>query len=395
MTGPWPLRIRTATVDPLIVDISLTGLVLVLGLVDFVGTVTHTVEGVRFEAADPLGFALLSLWTLPLLARRRAPVAVLVTTTAAFVAFQALGYAPPPIPYGPLVALYTVAAQRDALVAIAATAAVGLTSVIGFLVHHDPLSEDRFISGVVSIVAASMLGYGVQLIRSRATLLEEKAAQLRREQETRTELAIEHVLARISRELHDIVAHHVTVIVAQAGAARRVAHANPGEASHALSTIESTGREALTEMRRLLGVLANDQDGPDRSPPPALAQLPALVTQIERAGLPVDLSVSGAPRPLPSGLELNAYRIVQEALTNSLKHAHGSRATVAVVYQDDALDLDIRDDGRSGVAEAPGGHGVIGMQQRAALLGGVLYAGPGPDGGFLVHARLPLDGEPR
>jgi signal transduction histidine kinase len=257
--------------------------------------------------------------------------------------------------------------------------------------HRGPLTHDQFLAYLLSTVAAGVLGYGVQL-RSRVASLEQEAVRLAREQTDRTALAVRQEQARIARELHDIVAHNISVIVALAGAARRVADAEFEHARKALGSIEVTGREALTEMRRLLGVLRTDRGGAERAPQPGLDRLRFLVAQVEQAGLPVQLTVNGTPRPLPAGIELSAYRIVQEALTNTLKHAGMTRAAVTLGYQDRYLELRISDDGHGSDAGLVPGQGLVGMRQRAALLGGELAAGPGPEGGFQVTAKLPVDG---
>jgi signal transduction histidine kinase len=210
------------------------------------------------------------------------------------------------------------------------------------------------------------------------------------EQAEWTRVAVEQEQARIARELHDIVAHNVSVIVAQAAAARRVFDAEPEHARQVLAAIETTARQALVEMRRLLGVLHPDP-GAQLAPQPRLDRLPGLVAQISRAGLPVELVVQGRRRPLPAGVELSAYRIVQEALTNALKHAGAARATVVLGYRAAGLELRVSDDGRGAPAGVVTGQGLVGMRQRAALLGGKLVAGPGPAGGFQVTATLPTE----
>jgi signal transduction histidine kinase len=200
---------------------------------------------------------------------------------------------------------------------------------------------------------------------------------------------------RIARELHDIVAHHIVVIVAQAGASRRVFDTEPERARSALQSIETIGREALIETRRLVGVLwvdeEREQSGP-RAPQPGLDQLPALISQVERVGLPVRLTVRGDPRPLPAGVELNAYRIVQEALTNALKHAGPTSAEVVLDYRAESLDLVVSDRGRGSSRSVAPGHGLVGMRQRAAVLGGHVAVGPQPGSGFQVTATLPVAG---
>jgi signal transduction histidine kinase len=192
-----------------------------------------------------------------------------------------------------------------------------------------------------------------------------------------------------------VVAHSVSVMVVQAGAARRSVAGNPDQATAALTQIEATGRQALAEMRRLLGLLRDGQDGTVAlTPQPSLAHLDSLLAAAREAGLPVELTVEGEPRQLPAGIDLSAYRIVQEALTNSLKHAGPAKATVRVRYGARALDVQVSDNGRGAARVADDGHthGLIGMRERVALFGGALEVGSRPGGGFLVAARLPLDG---
>jgi len=228
--------------------------------------------------------------------------------------------------------------------------------------------------------------------RARTALAEAAAAQLGREQASRTQLAVRQEQQRIARELHDIVAHNVCLIVAQAGAARRAFYADPDHARRTLGSIEDIGREALAEMRLLLHVLRTEEgDGIERAPQPSLDRLPALIAQIEQAGLPVRLIVQGVPRALPAAVELNAYRIVQEALTNCLKHAGPARAEVVLRYHPGALELRIRDSGNGDLHEVVPGQGMVGMRQRAMLLGGTLAIGPMPSGGFQVTAELPAN----
>jgi signal transduction histidine kinase len=387
---------RCRTADPVLVDGLLALLVTGLAIASLVGRASQvrlTPAGhLRFRNADALGAWLLLAGTLPLAWRRRAPLVVLGVSAAVFFLYEALGYAPPPLPFAPLIALYAVAVVATAAVAAGATAAMAVAVVVAAATHHGPLTHDQFLAYLLSTVAAGVLGYGVQL-RGRVASLEQQAVRLASEQRDRTELAVAQEQARIARELHDIVAHNVSVIVAQAGAARRVADLGLEHARQALASVEAAGREALTELRRLLGVLRTDEDGAARDPQPGLDRLPFLLAQVRQAGLPVELTVHGTPRPLPAGIELSAYRIVQEALTNTLKHAGTTRASVALGYHGGFLELAICDDGRGCAADPVPGQGLVGMRQRAALLGGELAAGPGPDGGFRVLARLPTGGQ--
>ena len=198
---------------------------------------------------------------------------------------------------------------------------------------------------------------------------------------------------RIARELHDVVAHHVSVMGIQAGAARRVIESHPAEAAKALSRIEASSREAVAELQRLLLFLRQEGDADGAAPQPNLGQLDALAEGVRQAGLDVEVAVEGHPQPLAQTTELSAYRIIQEALTNTIKHASATRANVLLRYEPTALRVEITDDGPGLVTrDGPPGHGLIGMRERATLHGGRLSAGPRPEGGFGVSASLPLDG---
>ena len=231
----------------------------------------------------------------------------------------------------------------------------------------------------------------VMLLVRRVVGDRERRAQLaERERDLAAREAVVEERARIARELHDAIAHNVSMMVVQAGAERRVLEGERGPTRDVLETIERIGRGALTEMRRLVGMLRSDAGDP-LAPQPGLNDLPTLVTQVREAGLPVALHVDGERRELPVGIELSAYRIVQEALTNALKHAGEAHASVRVHYGADSLELEIVDDG--GGAAAPvssGGHGLVGMRERVALYGGRLDAGRRPSGGFAVRVLLPI-----
>ncbi|MFF5856081.1 sensor histidine kinase [Streptomyces sp. NPDC012751] len=252
----------------------------------------------------------------------------------------------------------------------------------------------------VPFALAWVLGDSVRTRRAYFAQLEERAARLEREREAQAKVAVAAERARIARELHDVVAHNVSVMVVQADGAAYVMDAAPDQARKALETISSTGRQALAEMRRLLGVLrtGEHQEGGEYVPQPDVDQIDDLVEQCRSSGLPVDFKVEGTPRPLPSGVELTAYRIVQEALTNTRKHGGpNTGASVRLVYFDDGLGLLVEDDGKGAPHElyeeggADGrGHGLIGMRERVGMVGGTLDAGPRPGGGFRISALLPL-----
>jgi signal transduction histidine kinase len=369
------------------------------------------VREMQWPRPELLGIVLVLGQSLALTFRRVAAVSVLVLTAVASIGYQAFEQRPVPLMIGLLVALYTVAVVRRPLVSGIGAALFLVACTAGALTGWAPLSDEQYYTILVSVVGAVMVGYGVALSRARAAIAEESSAQLARDQGARTRAAVAEEQARIAREVHDIVAHDVSVIVAQAAAARRVFADRPSVAQNALASIEEVGRDALDGLRRLVPLLRTAADDPDRAPQPSLDQLPWLLDQVTRAGLPVDLVVRGRPGPLPATVELNAYRIVQESLTNILKHAGPTRATVVLEYADDTLTVQVTDLGRGrggmdepaaltgdpaerrAAGERPG-YGLIGMQQRAAMLGGDLVAGPGEDRGFRVAARLPVAGGP-
>ncbi|MEU6759972.1 sensor histidine kinase [Streptomyces sp. NPDC046685] len=253
---------------------------------------------------------------------------------------------------------------------------------------------------IVPFVLAWVLGDSLRTRRAYYAQLVERNQRLEKEREAQAKVAVAAERARIARELHDVVAHNVSVMVVQADGAAYVMDVAPEQAKEALQTISGTGRQALAEMRRLLGVLrtGEPQESEDYVPQPDVEQIEVLVEQVRAAGLAVDFEVEGAPRRLPSGVELTAYRIVQEALTNTRKHGGpDARASVRLVYFDDGLGLLVEDDGRGAAHElyqdggADGaGHGLIGMRERIGMVGGTLDAGPRPGGGFRISALLPL-----
>jgi signal transduction histidine kinase len=380
-----------------------------------------------FRDPGPLAVLLTLAQTVPLAWRRRAPYAVLAAATAAATAHMALGYKPTFAEVAMVVALYTVAAHRPRRRALVAALLFGVTMTGYGLIaeaRYPSSFEDSLQAWALSFIqfgAAFFLGDLQQRRLATMAKLEALNIQLAAEQELRSRWAVAEERARIARELHDVVAHSVSVMVVQAGAARRTLATSPGQATTALGQIESTGRQALVEMRRLLGLLRDgdgeggEAPGAALSPQPSLAHLESLAAAAREAGLPVEIVVEGEPRPLPAGVDLSAYRIVQEALTNSLKHAGPARASVRLCYGREALEVQVLDDGTapgggelavvtlgpggllsvsSARPTAGGGHGLIGMRERVALFGGTLEAGPRSGGGYRVAARLPLSETP-
>jgi len=386
------IRLRGRPWSDAALALGVTGMALVsiAGIVP--GSVVASVIGGEVSVAVSIGVVLVLVGTVSLAWRRQAPLLVLGLTGGSFVVVMALEGFPSPFPFAPLIALYSVASLRLPPVSAMAAGVLAVGLVSAAIARAGPLDDDVLDYALLG-VAAWTLGYGARLSRFRAGLLAERAIQIASEQSTRTQLAVEHEQARIARELHDIIAHHVCLIVAQASAYQRVSSTEPEQARRALGSIETLAREALTEMRRLVSAVPNHETDPERSPQPGLKQVPALIAQIETAGLPVRLVVQGTPRPLPAGVELNAFRIVQEALTNTLKHAGPTRAAVELDYHEEFLDVRVRDEGRPNAPSSASGRGLVGMRQRAALLGGWVDVGPMPEGGFLVAAHLPIAGE--
>jgi signal transduction histidine kinase len=214
--------------------------------------------------------------------------------------------------------------------------------------------------------------------------------RLENEREEQARLAVAEERARIARELHDVVGHSVSVMTVQASAVRRLLQPEQEREREALLIVEQTGREALAEMRRMVGVLRQPEEAPALAPQPSLEHLGKLVEQAREAGLPVELRVEGHAVQLPAGVDLTAYRLVQEGLTNAVKHARAQRAEVVVRYGDGQVEVTVSDDGLGGGGGDGGGHGLVGMRERIAVYGGKLEAGPRPGGGYSLHALLPL-----
>jgi signal transduction histidine kinase len=267
-----------------------------------------------------------------------------------------------------------------------AGALVGYASIAIILLDDRPR-----LASTLSVIGVSAVAWAIARAFAdrgrRAEHLEERAAGLERAHAE----AVTHERATIARELHDVIAHSVSVMTVQAGAARLLLDEDLPRARESLVAVEETGRQALGEMRRLLGILRGDEHETRLAPQPGIADLDALIEQVRAAGLPVDVVVAGEPKALPPGIDLAAYRVVQEALTNALKHAGAARAQVSVRYRSSALELAVTDNGSARANGRGGGHGLIGMRERVALYGGRFEAGPRAGGGYAVRASLPLD----
>jgi signal transduction histidine kinase len=346
----------------------------------------------------PLGLMLAALpfLTLPLLARRHFPFGApaFVVLAAAAISFFEGRF----VPYlftaflAIITSTFLLGSLRDRRQALAGFAIVLAAAVV--VIRNDPegsVGEVVFVwltlaCAFVAAVALSRKLEQMEEAEERARLLD-----LRRLEEAQQ--AVEDERRRIARELHDVVAHSVSVMTVQAGGVRRLLREDQVREREALKTIEETGRQALAEMRRMLGMLrsANEQPDAPRTPQPGMTNLASLIGQVRDAGLPVEFRVRGEPAPLPPGIDLSAYRIVQEALTNALKHAGPARAKVEVRWGRDSVELEITDDGRfDETGAADGGQGLAGMRERVALYGGRVEGGPRLGGGYVVRARLPV-----
>ncbi|MEU1388811.1 MULTISPECIES: histidine kinase [unclassified Nonomuraea] len=325
--------------------------------------------------------------SLPVVWRRRWPVTMLIVSLLVGALYDfADNVARQPIWYGAFVAFYTVAAYSPRLprVVMLVVTLVGGLAAVG--------SWETAMRGVALFTAAYAIGRAAATSRAHAAELAERAARLERERQLEAERAAERERARIARDMHDILAHAVSLMVVQAEAGPVVVRSNPARAEAAFDAIAAAGRDAMVQLRRMLGVLKEDEPQAPRAPQPTLADLPALAGQVAGAGLDVSFAESGEPRPIGPDSALAAYRITQEALTNIVKHAGADRAEIRLTWEDDHLMIDVTDNGRGGGHALPaGGNGLIGMRERAAACGGSATAGPRADGpGFAVSARLPL-----
>jgi signal transduction histidine kinase len=350
--------------------------------------------GVLFESLSETGFARpeVALMALPLAWRRSYPLTVfgfvLLGAIAAATRAQYVGF------FCIIVAAYSVGAysrHRLPALAIFLTVAIGIDQVYGGALPNLPSWTGPFLI----LIPFWLIGMAMRTRQLRADALEDRAARLEREREQATHLARAEERASIARELHDVVAHSVSVMLVQAGAARQVLTSSPEDARQALLAVESSGREAMAELRAMLGLLKDEDDGASLAPQPGVSQLDGLVQRVRAAGLPVEVRVDGAPAPLPAGLDLTAYRIVQEGLTNALKYSGQARTEVVLSYRQNELKLEILDAGPTEPADGagpspPGRRGLVGMGERVALYGGRLEAGPRLGGGYAVRAWLPL-----
>jgi signal transduction histidine kinase len=369
-----PLR----RLPPTAVDAGLAAVVAVVSVASIVVD-DHNEPNVRLTG---LGIALLAVQLVPLVWRRRAPLAVAVVVTGAAIVYGVAELPDPAIMFAPALALYTVAAYRPQAVSVAVAVGGAAAGIVALVLAADADIADVAVNYVVAITSWT-IGLTVRGQREHTARVEAQ-----REDDARRAATDERI--RIARELHDVVAHHLSVIVVQAEAAQEVLATRPDRAGAAMATVADTARGALGELRRVLGVLRSDAA---LAPAPDLGSVDELVASVRQAGLDVEVRTEGDARPLSGVVSLAAYRVVQESLTNVLRHAAARRAEVALAYDEDALVVTVSDDGRGtgpGPGKPAGGHGLAGMRERVTVLGGRLDAGPRAEGGFAVRARLPL-----
>jgi signal transduction histidine kinase len=367
---------------------------LALALLAAAAELAQIIGATGAPAAPSLALAVVAGGALVL--RRRAPVAVLATILAAGVAIVALGDDPSGLSM--LIALYTTAAYCELRVSLAALVLTAATAATLSAVTVDaPGRQTSATFGAIIAAALTIgawaLGAYAQTRRRYLRELQERAASAEREREQLARIAVHEERASIARELHDIVAHSVSVMLLGVRGARDVLRSAPDAAEETLARVERSGEQSLAELRRILALLREPEQTAQSHPQPSLAELNELVAGYREAGLPVRLEVIGEPTPLASGVELSVYRIVQEALTNTLKHTDPSNVTVTLAFRDSRLELEVVDDGTPTLGVLTPGQGLVGMRERVALLGGELETGQRQGGGFRVAAQLPLGGD--
>ena len=368
-----------------------------LALVLFALTEAFVVTGTLMSGgATALSVASAAALTLPLAWRRRAPLAAAVFVAGAIVVDDLVaGWDGAVISFpSSIIAAYSAGAharQRHAIAALAALTGANLIDALGAPGNR---AGDLALGLVVFSLVPWLVGQALRRERARTAELQELAAQLAAEREQRTREAVSAERGRIARELHDIVGHAISLIAVQADAAGRLLRRDPSRAREPLEAIQTTSRGALAEMRQLVGLLRESDEQPLLGPQPGVGDLTRLVDNARQAGLPVTVELTGERRALPATIDLAAYRIVQEGLTNVHKHAGAAPTSITIHYEESHLDVEVRNGG-DGASASGRGHGLIGIRERVALLGGELETGPVENGDFVVHARLPLTGNSR
>ena len=373
--------------------------IVALGAVDLAQNGSLSSEGSNVTFPGPIGVhaGFLLLVTVPLCWRFRAPVTVAVLVTACCGAWVVTMFSPRAQPgvepwLAMLVALFALASRTDGRRLEAGTAIAGGVFAAGEIrAGLAGQGTGNVLPAVVFYVLIFVLGRMVHAHRRRALGQQNRADMLERDQEARAARAVATERARIARELHDVIAHSLSVIVVQAAAERRVLPAGQDSTAETLDAIEQSGRQAMTELRRLLGLLRKGDGEPSLAPQPGLGGLGELVTEVREAGIEVNVHADGDLAALPRGVDLSAYRIVQECLTNVLKHARAHRVDVSLRCRGRCIDIEVTDDGTAAGPPASGGFGLLGMAERVSVYGGTVQAGQRDGGGYRVHARLPFE----
>jgi signal transduction histidine kinase len=356
-----------------------------------------------WRPADAWAYALIALVYLPLAVRRRTPLTVLVSTASCTLCYFTLGYYHVVVVCGLGLAFYTVAALCPRRVVAKCAAGSLLVLLWGTRLAEPGIGPLSVVFVTVMVAVLWVTGDRSRRLAERGERLAVLTEQLRLEQEEKAQRAVIAERMKIARELHDVIAHHVSVISVQTGLAGYVFTSDPATARKALDTIGGSAHEAMAEMRRMLVVLREGMErvregegAGDRTAPPGLGRLDQLVRRVRAAGVPVDIRITGAPFTLPPGVDLCVYRVIQEALTNVMKHAPAATASVTVHYDEAAVRVQVADDGQepvpAGTTAGPAAHGLIGMRERAGIYGGTVTAGPGPQGGFEVDLTIPVPG---
>jgi signal transduction histidine kinase len=384
----WPVT-RASVVLCRLQDEWLALLLTVLLWIEVVGFWVPAEQGPR-AVALVLGTSMCAL----LVARRRRPLAAAAGVAAVMSAWTFAG--PPEAALVPwlvcLVAIYAAAQAHDSASSFAGPGAVLASIWLLTFVAMNAFVNYVFVTAFA--VGAWAAGRAVRSRQLRTRELAAEAARLAEESDRIAVAAAAEERRRIARELHDVVAHSMGVIVVQAQAAAGMLDRDAVPAREAVESIERTGREALGEMRRMVGLMRHDHGADRVDPLPSLRHVERLIAEVQAAGVPVELHVRGSARPLPPGVDASAYRILQEGLTNVIKHAGRARADVVIAYLADEIELSVRDDGRDGRPPRPGGHGLVGIRERVAVFDGTVEAGPLADGGWRLRARLPVEAGP-
>ncbi|MGZ8632029.1 MAG: sensor histidine kinase [Actinomycetota bacterium] len=389
--SPWD---RVRRLDPLIWDSLLAAVILIVSILGAV-LGRDAPAGATTAALGPEAYVLLVIGCVPIAFRRKWPISVLAVVGAASTALAFRDHGTD-LAVSLVIASFTAAAHVDRERFLRVVVPIATAAAVGSLMFAYPRTN------WVEVSIGTTFFVGLPMIFGRIGFNRRRRIVVDRERAARDAVTAER--ARIARELHDVVAHAMSVMVVQAGAARTVVDRDTEAAKAAIARIEETGRDGMTEMRRLIGVLKDDGADAELAPQPGLDQLDALLDTVRDAGVPVEAVTRGESRPVSPGVDLTAYRVVQEALTNVIKHAGRASARVVLSWVDDALEVEVADDGhgktwaetvspgQGPIGQGPIGQGLIGMRERVALYGGSLETGGRPGGGFVVRVHLPLDG---